>query len=71
MTTELNWNPDKTKILKCVNCGKAKGRHNAVTKACPVGRVTRAGQITFHCKNVWTANYAHQNATAEPANEKS
>ena len=32
---------------KCKNCGKEKGLHQAKTLACPVGRKTKIGYISF------------------------
>jgi hypothetical protein len=32
---------------RCKNCGKPRGEHNATTKACPTGRKSRVGYITY------------------------
>lgn len=34
-------------IEKCAHCHKPRGEHNAMTKACPVGRKTRIGVIAY------------------------
>lgn len=33
--------------MKCKHCGRIKMKHNAMTKACPVGRRSRAGFIHY------------------------
>ena len=47
---------------KCALCHKTRGNHNAMTKACPFGRKTRAGYCTFHPVNRFTPKLAARRA---------
>jgi hypothetical protein len=44
----------KVRRVRCVNCGREKGHHQADTHHCPIGAVTRVGHIHFDRKMVFT-----------------
>jgi hypothetical protein len=40
---------------KCAHCGKTRGNHNAMTKACPLGQKHRTvGYTAFHPTKTFT-----------------
>lgn len=41
----------------CKNCGKSRGLHNSVTKACPAGMRTRIGYTGYNPDKVFEDKY--------------
>ena len=42
------------KLPRCIHCKKTRMKHNAITKACPLGYYHRVtGYTSYHATNRW------------------